>query len=84
MLSQIVIRKYCYREGRAGGTGPAFCSRQILQEQGGEELRRKCERQNAHCNALPYIHSSLFGGPNCGTGGCPPGHTITSDLIFYC
>jgi hypothetical protein len=57
--------------------GRAFCSRQILQEQGKEELHRQCERQNTHCNASSYIHSSRLGGPECGTGGCPPGHTIT-------
>jgi hypothetical protein len=24
-------------------------------------------------NAFSYIHSSRFGRPDCGTGGCPPG-----------
>ena len=34
-----------------------------------------------------HVHTFIRPGladPDCGTGGCPPGHTITRELIFHC
>ena len=57
------------------GRASSFSSRQS--SKGRMKLRRQCERQNTHCHASSYTHSSQLGVPDCGTGGCPPGHTIT-------
>ena len=35
-----------------------------------------------HSTQLGLGHSTQLGGPDCGTGGCPPGHTIMSSDVF--
>ena len=56
----------------------------VLQEQG-----KKSYVDNVRDKTRTAMHFHTFirpglADPDCGTGGCPPGHTITRDLIFQC
>ena len=62
MLSQLVIRKYPYRDGWAGGAGTAgpgeparpFCSRQILQ------VQRRASSANVRDKTDTAMHFHTF------------------------
>ena len=65
-----------------GHSSPAKRNAKARNDEGYDNIKLSHAFAYIHSTQLGLGHSTQLGGPDCGTGGCPPGHTIMSSDVF--